>query len=320
MDASELELFDQTLRRATEAYTGQDLDVALAGLCWRDALAEDHRNVVSLLFERQGETGSTSSALDDVLGSVLGLVDKPGIAVLLPGLDCFEPPGSAKHGRVTAEGLATGRVLRTEEVAIVASAAEGEIVAFVRTSELTAREVAGMDPWLGLVEITGVAAPATSVTWLEDDQWGEAVRRARLALGHELVGAASGMLELARAHARERVQFGRPIGSFQAVQHRLADTLVAVESSRAVMGAAWEDGSAQTAMMAKAIAGRAARMAARHCQQVLAGMGFTTEHRLHRYVRRVLLLDELFGSARSLTAMLGRQVLADGHLPSALPL
>ena len=53
-----------------------------------------------------------------------------------------------------------------------------------------------------------------------------------------------------------------------------------------------------TAAMAKAIAGRSARTAARHCQQVLAGIGFTTEHALHRYVRRVLVLDELFGSAR----------------------
>ena len=72
--------------------------------------------------------------------------------------------------------------------------------------------------------------------------------------------------------------------------------------------------------MAKALAGRAARTAARHGQQVLAGIGFTTEHDLHHYVRRVLVLDELFGAARTLTGDLGRQVLASRELPAWPPL
>ena len=72
--------------------------------------------------------------------------------------------------------------------------------------------------------------------------------------------------------------------------------------------------------MAKASAGRSARTAARHCQQVLAGIGFTTEHPLHRSVRRVLVLDGLFGSARTLTAALGEDLLATRQLPPLLPL
>ena len=59
---------------------------------------------------------------------------------------------------------------------------------------------------------------------------------------------------------------------------------------------------------------------ARHCQQVLAGIGFTTEHPLHRYVRRVLVLDQLLGDARSLTRRLGEDLLARRSLPSILPL
>ena len=128
------------------------------------------------------------------------------------------------------------------------------------------------------------------------------------------------MLELARRHALGRVQFGRPIASFQAVRHRLAETLVAVESAEAVLGAAWEDGSPTTAAVAKALAGRGARTAARHCQQVLAGIGFTTEHPFHRYVRRALVLDELFGSSRSLTRELGVELLAARRLPDFAPL
>ena len=60
------------------------------------------------------------------------------------------------------------------------------------------------------------------------------------------------MLELAREHAVERVQFGQPIGRFQAVRHRLADTLVVIETAAAMLDAAWLDQSPQTAAMAKA--------------------------------------------------------------------
>ena len=127
------------------------------------------------------------------------------------------------------------------------------------------------------------------------------------------------MLELAREHALERIQFGVPISSFQAVRHRLAETLVAIETADAVLDAAWLDGSPATAAMAKAVAGREARTAARHCQQVLAGIGFTTEHTFHRYVRRVLVLDALFGTSRTLTRSLGDDLLATRRLPRSSP-
>ena len=168
-----------------------------------------------------------------------------------------------------------------------------------------------MDPGLGLVEVTGDGVPFTTD---RDAGTGRMVARAwplaRLAVGHELVGAARAMLALAREHALERIQFGQPIGRFQAVRHRLADTLVAIEAADAALGSAWEERSPQAAAMAKALAGRGARTAARHCQQVLAGIGFTTEHDLHHYVRRVLVLDQLFGAARTLTRDLGRELLA----------
>ncbi|MBN2623320.1 MAG: hypothetical protein JXA83_08130, partial [Acidimicrobiales bacterium] len=112
----------------------------------------------------------------------------------------------------------------------------------------------------------------------------------------------------------------RPIAQFQAVRHRLAESLVAIEAADAALGAAWDDPSPVGAALAKAIAGRGARTAARHCQQVLAGIGFTTEHPLHTFVRRVLVLDHLFGDARSLTRQLGADLLARRALPSMLPL
>jgi alkylation response protein AidB-like acyl-CoA dehydrogenase len=141
-----------------------------------------------------------------------------------------------------------------------------------------------------------------------------------VAIGYELVGAATAMLELARQHALARVQFGQPIARFQAVRHRLAETLVAIESARAVLDAAWEDGAPVTAAVAKALAGRGARTASRHCQQVLAGIGFTTEHEFHRYARRVLMLDQLFGASRTLTCDLGTDLLTAQRLPAFPPL
>ena len=72
--------------------------------------------------------------------------------------------------------------------------------------------------------------------------------------------------------------------------------------------------------MAKAVAGRQAKTAAKHCQQVLAGIGFTVEHPFHRYVRRTLVLDALLGTAASLTMSLGSELIELRQLPPLLPL
>jgi hypothetical protein len=138
----------------------------------------------------------------------------------------------------------------------------------------------------------------------------------RQALGWWLVGASRAMLTLARQHALDRVQFGRHISSFQAIRHRLAETLVAVEGAEATLQAAPESDDPDLAsLLAKAAAGQAALTAARHCQQVLGGIGFTAEHMLHRHVKRALILDSLLGSARELTREAGKALRAKGSAP-----
>ncbi|MFJ2887133.1 acyl-CoA dehydrogenase family protein [Streptomyces sp. NPDC087305] len=134
----------------------------------------------------------------------------------------------------------------------------------------------------------------------------------RVALGWWLVGTGRAMLALARQHAVDRVQFGRPLASFQAVRHRLAETLVTLEGAEATLVAATDDWGA---LLAKAAAGQAALTAARHCQQVLGGIGFTAEHDLHRHVRRAMVLDGLLGSARKLTREAGAMLRAGGSAP-----
>lgn len=134
----------------------------------------------------------------------------------------------------------------------------------------------------------------------------------RRALGWWLVGASRAMLALARQHALDRVQFGRPVASFQAIRHRLAETLVAIEGAEATLVAASDE---LGCLLAKAAAGQAALAAARHCQQVLGGIGFTAEHELHRHVKRALVLEGLLGSARELTKEAGAAVRAKGSAP-----
>ncbi|MGW8885432.1 acyl-CoA dehydrogenase family protein [Streptomyces sp. NPDC055749] len=121
------------------------------------------------------------------------------------------------------------------------------------------------------------------------------------ALAAEQVGAAGRCLELTVEYARERVQFGRPIGSFQAVKHRLADAYVLVESARsAALGAAFaadEDPGAlpRAAAVAKSVCSEAFSAVAGEMIQLHGGIGITWEHDAHRYFKRAHGAGELFG-------------------------
>jgi hypothetical protein len=142
----------------------------------------------------------------------------------------------------------------------------------------------------------------------------------RHALGWWLVGAGRAMLALARQHALDRSQFGRPVASFQAIRHRLAETLVAIEGAEGTLVAAAAEPDDLSFLLAKAAAGQAALTAARHCQQVLGGIGFTAEHELHRHIKRALVLDAMLGSARELTREAGATLRAKGFAPRLVQL
>ena len=310
----DLELFERSLQHATGTHTGAALDAALAELGWQDALSVDARAAVSRLFELQGAANVTSSALDQVLARALG---RDGRAVVLPPVGRRTAPGTLDGTRLDVHGVGTAGLAEHETALIVALAGASHIAVEVETASLPQRPIEGVDPSLGLVDVSGEVVGAQEVGPVD---WRAAIAIGQLALGHELVGAARRMLDLAREHALDRIQFGQPIARFQAVRHRLAETLVAIEAADAVLEAAWLDQAPQTAAMAKAMAGRGARVAARHCQQVLAGIGFTTEHALHHYVRRVLVLEQLLDATRSITRELGNAILEHRRLPALLPL
>jgi hypothetical protein len=318
IEGDDLELFGRTVRHATDAHTGADLDSALVELGWHDALAHDGRAAVSTLFEAQGSSNAASSALDAVLLRALG-VDVAGAAVVLPALAQWTPPGELDGMLLTVTGLATAAMAASvsDTAVVVASAGEKHEAFTVPITSLSLRDVHGLDPTLALAEVRGEVEAGDSEPV---PTWNDAIALGQLALGHELVGASRRMLELAREHALDRIQFDRPIATFQAVRHRLAETLVAIEMAAAALDGAWLDGSPLSAAMAKAVAGRSARTAMRHCQQVLAGVGFTTEHPFHRYARRVLVLDQLLGSSKALTKHLGTELLRTRQLPPLPPL
>ena len=164
--------------------------------------------------------------------------------------------------------------------------------------------VGGLDPTRRLSTITLDGAPSTPLGAGD----GAALARARdvitVAVAAESVGVAQRAMEMAVEHARERKQFGRPIGVFQAVSHPCAQMLLEVEGARsAVMFAAWAlDASPEeaplAAAMAKAYASDAGWRVPASALQVLGGIGFTWEHDLHFWLKRGRANAAAWGDAR----------------------
>ena len=187
----------------------------------------------------------------------------------------------------------------------------------------TAAELKLMRQALAITEAGAAGFPATVVSSGEQasDLWNAVATAGRRALGYQIVGAVGQMIDLAVEHACSRVQFGRPIGSFQGVRNRLAEAYVAWTAAAAALELAWEaDDEYLAGMLAKSLAGRAARIGATHCQQVLAGIGFTAEHPFHRYLARALVLDSVLGSAPELRRAIGQQLVSTGTIPRLVEL
>jgi alkylation response protein AidB-like acyl-CoA dehydrogenase len=156
--------------------------------------------------------------------------------------------------------------------------------------------------------------PLATVTWQPTDASlivdGRAARvaaeaafdRGSLGAAAQLIGLAGRMIEMAATHAKERVQFGKPIGSYQAVKHHLASALVRLEFARpAVYRAAWsvatdDPNRARDVSMAKAVASDAALLAARISLQVHGAIGYTEEHDLHLWLKRTRALASAWGT------------------------
>jgi alkylation response protein AidB-like acyl-CoA dehydrogenase len=176
-----------------------------------------------------------------------------------------------------------------------------------------------LDPTRRQAHVTLRDAPVELVAEQAAAPLARALDRARIALGAEMVGGAARCLERAVEHARERMQFGRPIGSFQAVKHKAADVLLELESARSIAYWSWwvadqptssEAELAEAASLAKSVCGDAYLRAAAEAIQILGGTGFTWESDAHLYYRRAQSSLTLFGDTASHRARLADQLLA----------
>jgi alkylation response protein AidB-like acyl-CoA dehydrogenase len=172
-------------------------------------------------------------------------------------------------------------------------------------SGMTRSPMPSLDPTRRLGRLDLVDVPATRVSAVGDAT--EALQRgvdlAVVALAAEQVGGAQQCLDMSVGYAKTRVQFGRPIGTFQAIKHKCADVLLAVESARSASmfaAAAASDGTADelaaAASVAKAYCSTAYTFAAKESIQIHGGIGFTWEHDAHLHLRRAKSSELLLGT------------------------
>ncbi|MFI6790236.1 acyl-CoA dehydrogenase family protein [Nonomuraea sp. NPDC050383] len=212
-----------------------------------------------------------------------------------------------------ADGLLSGTVPYALAGDLVLVYAGGMLVEAEPTRRVRHRT---MDESRPLEELTFDRVPARRAG--DGSGWARVRDLAVAALAAEQTGGAARCLETATAYAKERHQFGRPIGSFQAVKHKLADLLLLVESARsAALGAA---GAEKTEGVEGAELEEAAAIAGSYCSeayltaageniQIHGGIGVTLEHPAHRYFKRATSDAQLFGPPQAHRARLAARVL-----------
>ncbi|HVM66424.1 MAG TPA: hypothetical protein VMU14_16260, partial [Acidimicrobiales bacterium] len=173
MDTSELQLFTRAVDQLTSRCTGTELDAGLDDLGWGDALADDRRAAVAVLFDRQGWANASSNALGRVVADGLGIatasdraagaagdgpLEPPGeAAIVLPPLGRWQPPGAVVGGSLAVRGLGLSASARHPTALVVATTATAgtDVVVRVPTEALAPGPLQGADPALGLVELSG---------------------------------------------------------------------------------------------------------------------------------------------------------------------
>jgi alkylation response protein AidB-like acyl-CoA dehydrogenase len=187
---------------------------------------------------------------------------------------------------------------------IVAGADGAHFLVETDASGVTITLTKALDPTRKLFTVELDEAPAEPLAGGRGEQLAHAYATIVTALAAESVGVAQRALEMAVAYAKDRKQFDRPIGSYQAVSHRCAQMLLEVEGARSLAyWAGWaldhEPSTApRAASMAKAYAGDAAFRVAASALQVHGGIGFTWEHDLHFYLKRGKANAHAFGDSR----------------------
>lgn len=216
------------------------------------------------------------------------------------------------------DALAT---LQLDEGAAVVGATVADVFLVVRedgvhlvdSERVAIAPLESQDPTLALGRIDAQVGPESLVT--DDPGAAEYLRvLTRAAVASTLVGISQRLLEMTREYMLVREQFGRAIGSFQSLKHRMADTAAQIEAARSLSWFAHyshvrgEGRPLVAASMAKSAASAAAHSAGYTALQHHGGIGFTWEYDLHLWLQRAYALERLFGTADELRADIGAGV------------
>jgi alkylation response protein AidB-like acyl-CoA dehydrogenase len=179
----------------------------------------------------------------------------------------------------------------------------GDGVRLYERDDLPLEACAATDGSRGLARLAAAPDPSAGTLLTEDPAVIDAAwQRGALATAALLNGLSARMLDITVGYVKQREQFGKPIGSFQAIKHALADALVAVEFARpAALAAGWalaggERDAAAGVSMAKVLAADAAGLVARTAIQCHGAIGYTTEYDLHLFAKRAWALIPAWGS------------------------
>lgn len=291
----------EAVRRAMDSEAGYDTALWTM-LC-------EHLGAAALVVPEEfggagGELADAAVVLEE-LGR--GLVPNPLLGTTIAELALLaadEPDPETLES--LAAGASVGAVVFDRDYVIHGDAADVVIAVqdgrITRWTDVTAEAVTPLDPTRRLARLT----PGTTTVIGADPGLADT---AAILLAAEQIGAASRCLDLTVEYTKQRVQFGRPIGSFQALKHRMADLYVAVQSARAVVADAVAAPGPTTAALARLAAGEAFCAVAGEAVQMHGGIAITWEHDIQLYFKRAHTSIQLLGPPAEVLEILESEVL-----------
>jgi alkylation response protein AidB-like acyl-CoA dehydrogenase len=309
------------------AGAGQDTDDKLwqraAELGWTGlAVPAEHDGAgqglveLCLVAEEIGRAAAPGPFTDSALIALA--LARSGQAGLLPGLASGQLKASlAHHGSVTGSGdgesgdlVLTGRATAVQAaqaadwLLVTVARHEGTSLVLLERARACVEARRTLDEtrrWHDVI-LEGVRVPAADVVTADPARVQWLTDAATVLTAADALGAGERLLEMTVGHVKVREQFGRPLGSFQSVKHKVADMLTTLKGARAAIyyaamaldaGAA---GAAAAASAAKAFTGEGVAALAGEALQAHGGIGFTWEHDLHLYLRRAKVDEMLYGA------------------------
>ena len=276
---------------------------------------------LAVVLEELGRAGAPGPFLPTVLAAaiVARSTNDAARAALLPLIAAGEAPAAVGGGpgcglsaERTGDGLIVHGGIRPvlgghlASVLVAPASLDGEpnVWLALDTADLECTELPSVDLTRRVAAFNADGVVVAPERVLDGVDAGEVLALSGALAAAELVGLAQWCVDTAAEHARDRVQFGRPIGQFQGVKHKCADMVARTELARA---AAWDAAQAAdepdealfTSSVAFELALDAAFTNAKDCVQILGGIGFTWEHDAHLYLRRASAVRSMLGPASS---------------------